>query len=245
MNRYINRLPIRRCLTVWLNFVLAVFIYAILQLILQNKIFWSQFLLSLFCWDSVGNSNWYIFSIILCYFFSYIAFKSSRNHKSQVLIHWILLSIFIVVLHRFKEIWWYDTIFAYGGGVTYALYKGRVDYYLRRHYYLFMLLSVASFALAYHYSSLILPITHNIAALLFCLLMILITYRVTIYNQVLEWLGKNLFPLYIYQRLSMISLSKIDNGCFIQKYELIYVLCCAGATLLIAKAYPYFRIKLR
>lgn len=47
----------------------------VLNLILRKEMTVSHALLSLIGWENVGNSNWYIFCIICCYAFTYIAFK--------------------------------------------------------------------------------------------------------------------------------------------------------------------------
>lgn len=64
---YIKTIPKRRILTTLLNFDIAVLAFIAVDLLLGRALTWQQCLLSFVCWDSVGNSNWYIFAILLCY----------------------------------------------------------------------------------------------------------------------------------------------------------------------------------
>lgn len=64
--------------------------------------------------------------------------------------------------------------------------------------------------------------------------------RLQIKSCPLEWCGKHLFPIYIYQRLPILLLS----GQFIASYHLVYVIFCLIVTLVIAKYYRFWQIKL-
>lgn len=64
---YVRDFPKRRILTTLLNFDIAVAAFIVLDLIIGRPIGACQALLSFVCWESVGNSNWYIFAIIYCY----------------------------------------------------------------------------------------------------------------------------------------------------------------------------------
>lgn len=64
---YLRSFPTKRILTTLINFDIAVCAFVVVALLLGKSITMRQVLLSFVCWDSVGNSNWYIFVIILCY----------------------------------------------------------------------------------------------------------------------------------------------------------------------------------
>jgi len=72
---YVHQMLAKRIFPVWINFCIAVIAFAIMNLILSIHMEWKQFFLSLICWESIGNSNWYIFIILLCYLNAYVAFK--------------------------------------------------------------------------------------------------------------------------------------------------------------------------
>jgi hypothetical protein len=72
---YIQAIPKHRFLSTLLNFDVAVLAFVILDLILSIDITSDKVLLSFIGWQSVGNSNWYIFVILLCYLAVYMSHK--------------------------------------------------------------------------------------------------------------------------------------------------------------------------
>lgn len=79
-DKYISQIPKHRILTTVINFDVAVCIFIVLNLLLSRPMSVSQILFSFIAWDSVGNSNWYIFVILICYCFTYIANKLSIRY---------------------------------------------------------------------------------------------------------------------------------------------------------------------
>lgn len=59
-NSYIKSIPIKRFLVTMIKFDLAVFLFYIINIFLNNTISLKKILLSFIGWDSLGNSNWYI-----------------------------------------------------------------------------------------------------------------------------------------------------------------------------------------
>lgn len=70
---YVKGFPRRRILTTLLNFDVAIVAFLLLGLLLGTPMSAKQVLLSFVGWESVGNSNWYIFVILLCYVISYLS----------------------------------------------------------------------------------------------------------------------------------------------------------------------------
>ena len=86
---YIKSFPYKRIFVTWINFVVALLFFFLIDLLLERPITIKQTLLSLVCWDSLGNSNWYFFAILSCYIFTYLAFryiKSSRISPESVVL---------------------------------------------------------------------------------------------------------------------------------------------------------------
>lgn len=79
-HNYISSLPRKRILTTLVNFDIAVALFALVSLFTSNEYTIKDYLLSFTGWESVGNSNWYIFVIMLCYLLTYLSF---RNYKGQ------------------------------------------------------------------------------------------------------------------------------------------------------------------
>ncbi len=64
---YLRAFPRKRILPTLINFDIAVCAFVAVGLLLGKSMIARKVVLSLVCWDSVGNSNWYIFVIMLCY----------------------------------------------------------------------------------------------------------------------------------------------------------------------------------
>lgn len=72
---YVDMMPKKRVLGTLINFDIAVCVFAITMVLLGKTLALESFLLSLTGWDSMGNSNWYIFAIVVCYALTYIGQK--------------------------------------------------------------------------------------------------------------------------------------------------------------------------
>lgn len=78
---YVREMPKRRILTTLLNFDIAVLAFIGVDLLLGQSLTAKQCLLSLVAWDSVGNSNWYIFVILLCYVAAWMTRDALKCHE--------------------------------------------------------------------------------------------------------------------------------------------------------------------
>lgn len=131
---YVNSIPRKRILNTMLNFAVAVSVFIGLNLIFSIPIGIKQVLLSFVCWDSVGNSNWYIFTICFCYLSSYISYKLFGYSKQSLFANVTIIVLYVLILSRFKESWWYNTCFAYSIGVIYCYYKEQFEKIINRNY---------------------------------------------------------------------------------------------------------------
>lgn len=241
---YINRIPIYRCQPVLLNFMIAVCFFAVLQVAIGNRFSLEKFLLSLICWESIGNSNWYIFCILWCYLFSYVGYKITKSKMSFLVTVWLLSFLYIVAPYKFKGSYWYYTILAYPTGVTFATYRNQLMGYIKRKWLLsitiMLILFVTSYYVLMHHPD---ALVHNVTSVMVCLVMLIVMMKVRIQNRYLEWMGKNLFPLYIYMRIPMILFSKEQN--FVISYEPLYIIIvCIVITLMFGYTFRCFRVRL-
>lgn len=85
----------------------------------------------------------------------------------------------------------------------------------------------------------------NMRACLLAIAIVVLSMKVQVRSESLAWLGKNLFPLYIYQRIGMIIFSRINEGEFIKDYPFLYIVSCVMTTLLIGYMYKYIQIKIK
>lgn len=239
---YINAIPKKRILTTLLNFSVAVCVFIGLASALGKDLTVEQCLLSLIGWESVGNSNWYIFCILICYAATYIAFKASTNSRGALILLSLLSCTYLLVIQHFRGEYWVDTVFAYTAGVAFSLYKNKITTLLEHKYRLCLSAFFSLFVIFYLIPYRHLYIADNICAIFFALTILCITMRVRIQNRHLCWLGKNLFPLYIYQRIPMIALLAIGDGILAREYEWLYVTASLTVTICIAYLYQYIAI---
>ena len=240
---YVQDIPKRRVLNTLVNFDIAVIVFIAVGLLLGTSLTFKQCLLSLTGWESVGNSNWYIFVILLCYAITYVSFIKQKNLVVGAIVCSGLLLLASLFLSCFKDDYWYNTMWCYGAGMFFSLYLDKVEYFVNRHYSgtLVVVLVLATIAaqIPLHAKG----IVYNIFSVLFCAVIVLLTMKFNLKNPVLQWCGKNLFPLYIYQRIPMIILASIGNGVFVANYPMAYVFVCLLTTVVIAYFYKYWAVK--
>ena len=242
---YIKGMPARRILPTLFNFDLAVLVFAIVAILLGKSISCRQFLLSLTGWKSIGNSNWYIFDILCLYGLAFLAFfviKDFKKLTAPILL--IILTLgFAFVLSRFKERWWSDTVLAFPAGVFLSHIKARLASALKKvesvvyGFPLLLICPIVLFSIIclssnwfHNHPSIPIFLFFNLRACAFGLLCVLLTLKLSFHGGGLVWLGKHLFPIYIYQRLPMLLFSK---G-MIAASPALFLFTSLGATLAIA-----------
>lgn len=245
--KYVDLMPRTRLLNTILNFGVAVLCFIILNLILSIQMDFKQIMLSFVCWESVGNSNWYIFTICFCYFTSYLSCKYFGYSKISLFLISLILFLYVLVMPYLKDNWWYDTCLAYSAGSVYCYYKNRFEYYMNSKYLCCFCFLCGIFIISYIVtikSPIAKPLFMNICSIFFSLFMVILSMKFQLSSRVLEWSGKNLFPLYIYQRIPMILFSTIYSGCLVIEWKYVYVLICAIITIIIVHLYKYINIKI-
>ena len=250
---YVRSMPLRRILVTLLNFDVAVCSFFLLNLVIGHQNPWWQNLLALTGWYDIGNSNWYIFDILACYLIVYIVFriKPFRNGECrpvpQILGVGTILAVTGGILSLCKGSSWYNTLLCFPAGLSFSVYKGEFMRSARRHPVflplvlggLFLLGYVVSYGLGLDFCG----VAYNATSIVFCLLIILLTSRMEVGSHPLRWLGRTLFPLYIYQRIPMIVFSVANGGTLPRQYPRLYIAICLIATVCIAMAYPWWQIK--
>lgn len=247
---YISSFPRHRLLTTLLNFDVAVLFFLVLSIILGKCISFRLLGLSLIGWDSLGNSNWYIFVVLLCYSASWLSMMTTPDNIIYTVVLTsclIFASEYALSILKHGQSWWYNTILCYPAGMLYSLYKSRISYFSTRFYLpLLLVLSIVFFFL---HLQRVIPalhgITYNVKSIVFALLIIHLSMKITVGNRFLLWAGANLFPIYIYQRLPMITIEAVLGRRFICSYPFLFIITCAIITGCFAFFYKYWRIQLQ
>ena len=243
-DQYVKSMPRHRILSTLLNFDIAVCAFLAVDLLLKHDVTAPQFLLSLIAWDSVGNSNWYIFAILICYTVTWLAASIIKEPKQLCITVFILLTLSAVTLGFFKEYYWYNTLWAYPAGMYYSYNRPKIEGYIDTHYtktLLILILLVAAFsAIPWDLAG----FRVNALSVAFALTIVTLSMRLKMDNPALRWCGEQLFPLYIYQRIPMIVLAATLPSWMITEHPLVYTVLCLAITVLISMGYRFFRIKL-
>lgn len=237
---YAKKIPVNRMLPTIVNFDIAVFIFLLMNIALGQELEVGNTLLAFTGWESIRNSNWYIFCILICYFISWASYRLFGTSKRMIIAVWFGILFYTAVIYFFKGPWWYDTIYAYGAGVCFAYWKDKAENLIKRYYWILLVGSLTGFVLFYNAPNLF-CIAADITAVFLCALVVLLTIKIKLQSKVLAWSGSNLFPLYIYQRLPMFFLSTIMGGVFMNEHRYLYIVSCLAITLIIVAMYKYIK----
>ena len=245
---YVQTMPKRRILVTLLNFDIAVLVFFAVNMLwgVRQEIDVVGF--SLVGWLSIGNSNWYIFDILVLYSVFWFAFRFGGQFMRP---KWLLLVFTIMVtgvalwLSFVKPGWWSGTIMAFPLGSFYSMYKFRIIQFLQRYYkislsvslVLMIILETVSFFMS-------LGIWYNLVAVTFATTVVILSMKIRVGNAALIWAGVHLFPLYIYQRLPMIVVSRFLDGNLVGIGMWAYILICVLVTCVFGFIYRFFAIKL-
>ena len=215
---YVDQILVKRIPKVWLNFVIAVSWFLMLNLALRIEYPMEQILLSFTGWESIGNSNWYILGILILYLASFLSFsivkKVSDKKKKEIwgniiLTILVILSVWILKMLG-KPSYYYNTLIVYSMGCWYVVLQERIEEFLLRdnvRWGLALALLTLAYCVAYIYRFNIGIISYSVWTILFTCLMLMLTMKLSIHSKFLEWFGEHVFSVYILQRIPMIILA--------------------------------------
>ena len=231
---YIKSFPTKRILKTLFHFDLAVFLFVIYDVFFApERLSAIKVFLSLFAWESIGNSNWFIFAIICAYLFCYLGlllFK--KNRFKAMLLTTILCLLYIAVISKIKDTYWVDSILAFPLGCAVSLWKKEILSKLDWKRWIFY--SIISVLFLISAKKCLFPnyfLCSQIALVALSALILLLPMRISFNSPMLSYCGTYVFDIYILQRLPM------NFGKYLHWNEqnvYIYFAFCLLSTLLIA-----------
>lgn len=239
---YIKAFPVKRILKTLISFDLAVVLYLILGLLTGKQYSFAKIICSFIGWDSLGNSNWYIFVIICLYIFTYFALSICKNNeKKAAFLCTTMIVVFMMILYFVRPIYWFDTALCYVAGMYVSIYKKPLIGVLTRSNFSWC---VCAFCVSVLFCALYLlqaiPVVGFFASVLhsvpFCLMIAIFLTKIRVCNKPLEWCGKYTFELYILQRIPMIILKTVGVAQF---NIYVYFVLSVIITVILAVAYRY------
>lgn len=233
---YINSLPQKRILKVFLQMTAAVGCYVGVQALQGTKYSFFWIALSTIGWNTVGNSNWYIFAILMLYIFTWMSFRFLPNDSGILGV--ILLSFVYVTALQFagRPVYCYNTVFCYSAGMVYHMLQKKIEEFFLNDSWNYMLSGMVLLVLFVACHSV--WETSQLAHQLFCIVMVIllthILYRVRLKSRFLTYCGEHLFGLYIMQRLPMMVLKPILN-----RMPYLYLAISLVCTILLSHAFDW------
>ena len=215
---YVKKIPSKRFFIVFMNFVIAVCLYLIVNAIYGTTFDLPTILYSFIGWKSVGNSNWYMFAIFGLYILMFLSFLIMRfwNTKGAVYIGTAIFTLFTMVFVLWEirmglPNWYYNTMILMPVGCIFALLQKIIEKFVMKNDYTYAfagLLLFAGYWLSYgkRWSGGI--EYYTIWELFFVAVVIFITMKVSFKSKLLSWFGEHVFSIYILQRIPMLVLSK-------------------------------------
>lgn len=211
---YINAFPKQRLGKTLFHFDLAVILFIMADLCIGTLKNYSvpHVLLSFIGWESVGNSNWYIFAVLILYLITFVSFKLFQNQYSKAAaLVTALTVVYIAVLAFFKDAWWFDTVLLYPLGIWYSIGKDKIESFIRKkpvNYWILLMLSVFVFIFSHIFRGNIL--LYEISQVSLCAVIVCVTMKVDVNNKILGFFGSHLFEIYILMRIPMIILLQFN-----------------------------------
>ncbi len=200
---YIKLMPKKRILTTFIHFDIAVLLFIMLGFILGKEYNIKNILLSFIGWEAVGNSNWFMFAILYLYTTTYLSFSTIKDKHKALCVNTIFSLIYLIVMYNLKESWWYNTILCYIAGMWFAKYKNIIEKSMMEKYYTNLIFCIVLFFTLFCFRNEI--IAYELYAIMFSILIVIITMKVSIGNKILEFFGSHVFSIYILQRIPMIA----------------------------------------
>ena len=242
---YIHPGLLRRFRKVWLQFAAAVTLFLITGLCLGKQFEWKHLLLSYIGWDSIGNSNWYIFDTLAAYLLLYLSFMALRFVKNRRVreyggcgIFTVLILLFVwILMAQGRSGYWYNTVFILPVGCWYALLQDRIEKIVMKNDFLYLLCVIAntviyfiSFQGRWEYGIEM----YTVWACSFTAMVVLFTMKCAVSSTFLSRFGQHVFSVYILQRIPMMVLDRLGMA---QEHKYMFLILSFLLTVLMAMVF--------
>lgn len=206
---YVKSLPLKRAAKVWIHYAIAVALFWIANLLLGETCSFKQVILTLLCWESIGNNTWYIMGITISYLLTYLSFRFCVNKKKAAVFLTLLTICVICILIPLRPSRYYNTLICFPLGVWWAIYKEQIDGYLkvRKNYVISFFVCTFAGVIANHFR-IQSVFAYEMLSIAFVCVMVLITMKLRLKNFIIQYTGKHVFSIFILQTLPMMCLAK-------------------------------------
>lgn len=214
---YIKKMPSHRIIRTLIHFDIAVTIYLMISIYKTGVPSFKDVVLGYIGWGGFGNSNWYIFAILILWIISFIVFYIFKTNKYvlQLSLTVLFIIVFAYLISFYKPSYWYNTLLCFPLGMYFALFKDKIEELLLKkinvwlYWCILMSLGGGTYILGKYQSNFY---CYEIWVLLFTVFVVLFTMRFEFNNTILNWMGKHLFEIYILMRIPMLLLQPYFYG---------------------------------
>lgn len=211
---YVRTLPLKAFI-IFIKSQLILLLYLFVNIfIFKYKITLKQYFLSIIFKSSLGNSNWFAFTIIVFYFYSYISFRfiNKRIILGIIIISFLcyLHCIFVYNFYFPNHFYPIDTVLCFLFGFYYSfIYVYSDKIIMKNDIYYFMCISIVIF---FYYKTFMINnfISISLKNALFSIIIVLISMKVQFNNNFLKFLNSHSYSIYLLQRLVMLIVYKIQ-----------------------------------
>lgn len=242
----------KRTLKVWGNFGIAVILFWITGYLLGKRYSIGRVLLSLIGWESIGNSNWYIFDVLIAYILLFFSFAFLKYIKERWLKEYIGCTVFTICIVLFVFVmmkaerpnYWYNTIILFPFGCWYALLQDKIEKLIMFSEHTYVLCVLANVLLYFFFFEKRWQYGiegYTLWACSFTIMILLFTMKVSIDSPILSWFGSHVFSIYILQRIPMMILDWLGIS---RSHKYYFLLLSFVITILIAMIFDDITSKL-
>ena len=238
---YVLGFPRNRLLKTWVHFAASILIYYVYSIIMGIHYPLKRVLLSFVGWDSIGNSNWFMFVTFSLYILTFVGLCLVKNYhkKTGLLIVTVLSICLLAMLYYTQSEWWWNTILCYPLGMWYSRYHFRFEdkVFSFKNFLVAFSSTFVIFIVTYYIHHYVILFTYILSSMCFSMMVILLTMKIKVQNRVFAFLGQHVFSIYILQRLVL----SIMSGISINRYLsfIMSLIITIGVSVLFDKALSY------
>lgn len=234
---YLKEYPKTRLAKTLFNFDIAVLLFLLMDCILVIKYSTIEIIGSFVGITSIGNSNWYIFAVLVMYVLSYVCARIFKENKIAQAVGVTLGTIVYIAVMQLAGMpsRFISTVLCYSAGIWIYICKDKILALFKNHKVISICVILIILAGTYklRYNDYIM----NISSIVFVLAIVYFNVFFEIKSRILQFFGKHAFSIYILQRIPM----TVFYSCGIfSDYKYIFVITAFGITIIIAVLFDYF-----
>lgn len=203
----------KRLLTVVLPYLVVTGLYWSYYLWLGRGYDWRYVLMSFASGKPLASFSWYIPAVMTFYAAFWLLMRlCGKNHTAMIWggTAWFVVYTTVCVVLKFGS-WWYISAFPAVVGMIWAVYQSKIEDVLRKRWLAAMAAVLVGLTAVFALDKLITAavvgtVLKAVTAVLFCVAVILVLYRLRLGNPILHYLGQMSMELYLMQGLAMMVL---------------------------------------